>query len=216
MQITMKAQSGELKEYVSNQLQMVLPNERGDAMPAAIPPLPRSLTGTYHYDGRFWSVPKGFKFPKNMRVKAAWSAWVKGLPNYRMEGEDGEVITPIKPLRKMKPSSLPKALGCQLMNEFRPVMIMMEKAPEIDLNSQESFTDSTINDMFAKGIEYIKSKIEYVFLNDKWTTWNTSYFCKKLKYTEVMKYGTDDDKLRASSTAGWKNRPRARRVRREP
>ena len=137
---------------------------------------------------------------------------MKGLPNHRMEGEHEELLAPIQPLRKIKPASMPKALANQLMNEIRPVMIIMEKAPGIDLSSKDLFSDSEINRMFGLAIQNIQSNVTYIFQSSKWVSWNVSYFCKKLKYTSIMKDGTPDDKLRATASANHKNKPRAKRV----
>lgn len=209
----MREQSSELKSYVSNEICRLAPSSSvSPTTPEEVTLAPRSSAGLYYYSGRFWAVPKCFRFPQKMRVKAAWSAWVKGLPNHRIDGEDGDLLAPIKPLRKMQPASMPKALAIQLMNEIRPVMTLMEKAPGIDLSSKDLFSDSEINRMFGLAIQHIQSNVAYIFQSSKWVSWNVSYFCKKLKYTSIMKDGTPDDKLRASASANHKNRPRAKRV----
>ena len=206
----MKEQSRELKNYVSGEIQKLAPEPAFPRTTEEVALAPRNEAGLYHYSGWFWAVPKCFWFPQKMRVKAAWSAWVKGLPNNRIIGED--LLAPIQPLQKIKPASMPKALANKLMNEIRPVMIVMEKAPGVDLSSQSEFNDSEINTMFGLGIQYIESTVSYIFKSSKWVSWNVSYFCKKLKYTSIMKHGTPKDKLRASASANHKNCSHTRRV----
>ena len=70
---------------------------------------------------------------------------------------------------------MPKALANKLMNEIRPVMIVMEKAPGVDLSSQREFNDSDINTMFDLGIQYIESTVSYISQSSKLVSWNVSY-----------------------------------------
>ena len=37
------------------------------------------------YDNRFYAIPKGFQFHKNMKLKQAWLYWRQGFPYYRQK-----------------------------------------------------------------------------------------------------------------------------------
>ena len=65
----------------------------------------------YCYNGRFWSVPTSFSFPKDMLLKHTWIAWLKGFPDYCENDENNIISKPIEPLRNIKPTMLPRKLS---------------------------------------------------------------------------------------------------------
>ena len=67
----------------------------------------------FFYYNRFFAVPKGFKFPKNMKLKYAWLCWCQGFPYYHYNQNDKIEIVLIKPFCQIKPTLLPKKIQIQ-------------------------------------------------------------------------------------------------------
>ena len=99
------------------------------------PPPPPSPYELYNWDGRFWQVPKGFMFPKDVKRKRAWELWLIGQPNFLKEdGTNGCIL----PYRLMDPKLLPKQIANKLKVEWRPVLKHMEAATDLpNLNENE-------------------------------------------------------------------------------
>ena len=78
--------------------------------------------GFYCYDGKFWSVPKSFKFP-NMKLRIGWHCWLRGLPGNRttVDGRAASVSAPIIPFRNINPKTLPSKISLQFCGEFVPI-----------------------------------------------------------------------------------------------
>ena len=58
-----------------------------------------------------------------MRLKQAWSCWLKGSPNYRNNVGDGNVpIVKINPFLHIRPTLLPKKIEKQFRNDFKPIL----------------------------------------------------------------------------------------------
>ena len=76
--------------------------------------------------------------------------------------------------------------------------------------SDGKLIDMDLESSFTCGLEYVKENIEYIFANRKWVNWTASYFCKKIKYSSIMQYGTENDKLRANRQKTHHNKKRRR------
>lgn len=86
-----------------------------------------TLYRDYGYGGGYWAVPHGFKFPKNVGLRLAWSAWLIGYPGNR----SGGTVSPVRPLRFITSSSamLPTTVRSEFNNGWKPVLTrMMDKA----------------------------------------------------------------------------------------
>ena len=76
----------------------------------------------YSYSGRFFSVPKNFAFPADVKHQRAWTLWLKGM--------DFLTTHPVRPFRFLKATMLPTPdLKKQFTNEWKPIMLKMEKRP---------------------------------------------------------------------------------------
>ena len=92
-------------------------------------------------------------------------------------------------------------------NELKLISSLLEKssnlwtidADDIDMDLESSFT---------VGLEFVRENIEYIFLNRNWVNWSASYFCKKIKYSSIIKHGTEDDKRRAEMSKTYNNKKR--------
>ena len=168
--------------------------------------------GMFTYGGKFWDVPEDFRFPAKLRVESAWRCWLVGLPNYEVNRNGVTHHIPIKPFRKLKLSRIPKKLQLWMRNEFIPFTKMMEKAPDLNLDCDTEIMDQFVNESFKIGIDYIKTRVEYIFRTQKWTSYTVGTFCKKLKHNEIMKNGSNADKRRSEENISHHNRHRRRRV----
>ena len=147
------------------------------------------------YDGKFWDVPQDFAFPGKMRIKAAWNCWLVGLPNYKSNIDGVTHKIPIKPFRSLKLARLPKKLELWMRNNYLPFTRMMEKAPDLVIDSAlDITTDEFVNTSFDKGIAFVKSRVEYSFTNSKRRNYSISTISNKLKHSMLMTYGTNADK----------------------
>ena len=164
------------------------------------------------YDGNFWDVPQGFAFPGKMRIKAAWNCWLVGLPNYEANIDGVTHKIPIKPFRSLNLSRLPKKLEVWMRNKYLPCTRMMEKAPDLEIDSAVDITDEFVNTSFDIGITFVKSRVEYQFRNSNWRNYSVSTICKKLKHGTIMKYGTNADKRRSEENITHHNRHCRRRL----
>ena len=148
-----------------------------------------------------------------MRIKAAWRCWLVGLPNYEANIDGVTYKTPIKPFRSLKVTRLPKKLASWMSNNYLPFTRMMEKAPDLVIDSAlDITTDEFVNTSFDKGIAFVKSRVEYLFTNSKWRNYSISTICDKLKHGTIMKYGTNADKRRSEENITYHNRRRRRRL----
>ena len=79
----------------------------------------------------------------------------------------------------------------------------MEKSPHLQTSDGD---DIDMEFSFTVGLEFVRENIEYIFLNRNWVNWSASYFCKKIKYSSIIKHGTEDDKRRAEMSKTYHNK----------
>ena len=172
--------------------------------------IPQAHSSLYCYDGSFWCVPKDFKFA-SMKLRQGWQCWMRGLPGNRTEINGRQVSAPIEPFRKLNPTSLKPKMSNKLHGEIAPVFRLMELAPDFVLS--EAYTQEELDKLYDKGIEFIQSRVSYIFLDLKWKDYSVGTFCKKLKASNIRKHGTLLDKQRLTSTVANRERPLRRRRR---
>jgi hypothetical protein len=162
----------------------------------------------YTYAGRFWDVPQNFAFPTSVKRDVGWRLWLQGMPSYTTVDENGAVIqNKVKQFRNFLPARLPKKLAEIFKLHWRPVYLMMEKGmgeiPEV-------LTPEIVNNLYDLGTEYLKTRVRYVFTNDKLhhNEWVIATWAKYLTRSMIEKKGTDEDKAHLP-VATYLNRPRA-------
>lgn len=147
-----------------------------------------------------------------MLLKHAWIAWLKGFPDFCENDENNAISKPVEPLRNIKPTMLPRKLSEQFRTSILPIMKLIESAPEIAITSATLITNEFVNESFWHGTNHVKSIVSYVFQNENWSKWKTSYFCNMIKHTTIMKRGTLSDKQRAeASKTNYSNKKQRRR-----
>ena len=193
-----------LKSHSEN-IGLLLRHELGAINPDLVRPIARLAAnatnlqeGMYSYGGRFWSVPEGFVLPKKADVFQAFTYWFSGIPEYRIPGSgDNEAIRcPIIPFQKMKLDMLPKVIRQTFRLEYLPCMKQMEKYLESE-NLCESPSRDTLKEWFEVSVRGLRAEVEYVFASERWSRYTVGNMSKKLKYSEILKHGTDGDKRRA-------------------
>ena len=162
----------------------------------------------YTYSGRFWDVPQTFAFPGSVKRDVGWRLWLQGMPAHTTVGENGEMIqNKIKAFRKFLPARLPRKLAEDYKLHWRPLFSMMEKGfgdiPDL-------LTPAIVNNLYDLGTEYLRTRVSYVFTNEKLhhNAWVIATWAKYLSRSMIMKKGTDDDKQNLPA-ATYLNRPRA-------
>ena len=119
------------------------------------------------------------------------------------------------PFRRIKATYLPKELSNKFRIGWIPVMNKMLESPELPdgINNANTLTDEKIDEAYCAGINYLKSKFSYIFTNEKFKAhqkWSVSTWSRRIRYTEVMKYGSPED-IQNLPRATGKNKSRQRR-----
>ena len=167
------------------------------AVPGIIRPGPGGAAATgsgggqhgtiYTYAGRFWDVPQTFAFPASVKRDVGWRLWLQGMPAHTTVGKNGEVIqNKIKAFRYFLPARLPKKLAEVYKLHWRPLFAMMEKGVgEIP----ELLTAEIVNNLYDLGTEYLKTRVSYVFENDKLrhNNWVIATWAKYLSGSVIIK-----------------------------
>ena len=162
----------------------------------------------YTYNGRFWDVPQTFAFPASMKRDVGWRLWLQGMPAYTTVGENGAVVyNKIKAFRTFLPARLPKKIAEAYKLHWRPVYGMMEKGVGV---IPEELTPEIVNNLYDLGTEYLRTRVSYVFTNDKLhhNDWVIATWAKYLSRSMIVKKGTEEDKQHLPA-ATYLNRPRA-------
>jgi hypothetical protein len=130
------------------------------------------------------------------------------MPAHTTVSENGELTqNNIKAFRSFLPARLPRKLAEDYKLHWRPVFATMEKGlgdiPEV-------LTPAMVNSLYDLGTEYLRTRVSYVFTNEKLhhNDWVIATWAKYLSRSMIMKKGTEDDKQHLPA-ATYLNRPRA-------
>ena len=125
----------------------------------------------YSYDGKFWDVPQGFAFPEKVTRKKAWEIWLYGFPGYMMKKGNECVKCPIKPFCYITANKLPKPLCNAFKVSWRPILVEMSKAPNLELpNNNDAISSEVIETTYSIASEYLKQKYSCLFTTKNiWT-----------------------------------------------
>jgi hypothetical protein len=161
----------------------------------------------FSFGGRFWDVPATFAFPAGVKRDVGWKLWLQGMPGFTAEGENGIIERRnIKPFRKFLPARLPKKIADVYKIHWRPVFAMMEAGIG---DIPQNLTPDIVNELYERGTDYLKTRVSYVFSNDKLhhDDWVVATWAKYLSRSIILKKGTDDD-IRNLPAMKLSNRPR--------
>ena len=148
--------------------------------------------GFYMYDDKFWSVPKTFVFPA-MKMRVGWQCWLRGLPGNRTQVKGRVAPASIIPFCRLKSNRLPLKASIAFRGTVAPIFVLMQQAPEFEKMEVYSQADLDVN--FERGMEFVKSRVSYIFENNqRWKNYTVSTFCKKIKVSSIQKFGSEMDK----------------------
>ena len=144
---------------------------------------------------KFWHVPKDFVFPK-VNWYEGWKFWLLGIPEHHEEISKGVYRAhPIMPFRFFDVKLFPKIAKNALRVNWHPVFKIMEGAIPDDIGAPEDITLEQIEELFVEGTKLLQERASYCFKIQKHQLWNVSTWSKKVSPSQIMKFGTEEDKL---------------------
>lgn len=161
----------------------------------------------FSYDGRFFAVPKEYKFPKaNLRDGLRY--WLQD----QVVSVDGSER--IKALRLISPSMLPATLGRQFRTNWQPIFKYLDPIlKEIPRNTV--VTDEVFERVFNECMEYLKEHVSYLWKErSNPREYSVGTWSNKTSYSAIKKFGTVSDKMHLTEpTNRNKDKQSARRKR---
>jgi hypothetical protein len=120
---------------------------------------------------------------------------------------------PIKSFQLFKPTRLPPKVAREWKIEWKPIFDLMESHPDIDLTD---LSNKNLKQSFALGTEHVRSQAEYIWYlpNQRIDTWTIGQWSKMVKYSNIAKNGTRNDKQKLPPHS-FRNNPRPRRCQRQ-
>ena len=100
------------------------------------------------------------------------------------------------PFCKIKLDMLSKVIRQTFLLDYLPSMKMMESYLDSETICESPSRD-ILEEWFKVCVQGLRAEVEYVFATERWSTYTVGDMSKKLKYSEIMKYGTEGDKRRA-------------------
>jgi hypothetical protein len=142
---------------------------------------------TYPHSGRFWHTPETFALPPRMKLDTGWKIWCHVVPCYQITANATGQLAPIRPFRHFKNDMLPKHIRQSFNLHWRPIFEVMEACPGLDLADE---------DLFERGIAFLKSRVEHVFnkRRAKPMQWELSTWSKHVQRSSIEKNGTESEK----------------------
>ena len=164
-------------------------------------------------------IPPTFEFPSEISRFEGWRKWLCGQ-TFVYEG----VKWQLPPFRHLKGTAFAPDNRTILNSEWKPIFKKMMEAPGLQI--PEQVTDDFIHVSFELATRFLKEQYSYIFKQppDTLSAYKLGTWSKKIKRSEVEKYGTEEDKQKLPPpTACNKKRtrkessvPRQRRKRRIP
>ena len=160
----------------------------------------------YSYSGRFFSVPKNFAFPSDVKRQRAWTLWLKGM--------DFLTKDPVRPFRLLKASMLPTSdLKKQFTNEWKPIMSKMEMTPRLIIpDDPKAITSSFLQSSYDAATLHLKTNVcSFIWTNkSNHEAWTVGSWSTKTAPNKIRKFGAETDKSNLPRETHH-NRPHARK-----
>jgi hypothetical protein len=175
---------------------------------------------TYAHGGRLWDTPPYFEFPSEMHAFGhGWTLWIVGLPGYTIRAPDGSTqAAPVRPFRSLHPKLLPGKLKTQYTVNWLPIFKMMEAAPDLNIpNDQSTINAAVIQETLEKAKAHVKTRVSYLFNKTRKANpevWKVGTWSKYIANSEILKYGTEQDKAQLPAPTK-RNKPRQNRMSRK-
>jgi len=109
---------------------------------------------------------------------------------------------------KMKIDMLPTQVKKAFSLHWRPIFTMMEQVPGMAM--ADNIDAEHITATYHAGKEYLKTRVQYVFQNSnlKPMQWKISTWWKKVSYSSIQKYGTEQERAKLPPKNGHRNKCR--------
>lgn len=149
-------------------------------------------------------IPPTFEFPSEISRFEGWRKWLCGQ-TFVYEG----VKWQLPPFRHLKGTAFAPDNRRILNSEWKPIFKKMMEAPGLEI--PEQVTDDFIHVSFELATRFLKQQYSYIFKQppDQLSAYKLGTWSKKIKRSEVEKYGTEEDKQKLPPpTAGNKKRAR--------
>ena len=156
----------------------------------------------FAYNGRYYSVPENFQFPKG-KLRDALRFWLLG----RTMSANGD--QEVKPFRKLTLEMLPtKKLKDAYKLNWKPIFGFLADAINIP-NDNNRPTEEEIDAAYSRCLEHLKSTVSYCFEMRKKPEdeWNLATWSLRVARSSIEKRGTDSDKAKLAPAT---NRNKAR------
>jgi hypothetical protein len=174
---------------------------------------------SYCHNGKLgWAVPDPFELPTQMSLEKGWQLWLVGLPGYEVVKADRlRVGAPVRPFRKFRSDTVPKAMYKKWLSYWKPVLSLMEEAPSMgQLRENPAAIDAQyLQETLEKGKAFLRTRVSYIFAKPKAKpgTWDISTWSKHVQRSSILKNGTPED-IAHLPPAGRYNSSRVARRRR--
>ena len=171
----------------------------------------------YAGNGRFWDVPLDFVFPRETPLKIAWRMWLQGMEGNQTTSLSGSVRqAPVRPFRHLKLQMLPKNVKLEFTLHWRPILSLLQEAPGLVIPRLSLVDDEFIESSFSLVYEYLKTRVSYIFQNERLQhiNWAVSYWSKKVSRSSILKDGTEEDIGRLPPSDNHRSKPRVQKERR--
>jgi hypothetical protein len=162
----------------------------------------------FHYtDGgrsRATCIPDDFAFPLGTKRYDGWRKWLCGQV-YEHEG----VRWQLPPFRHIRGVDLNKVNRQVFHSDWKPIFSKMMEAPGV-LPVPDIVTEEYIRSSFDNATQFLKDNYSYIFTksDDMVSLYTIGTWSKKIKPSEVLKYGSEEDKQKLQPTAVNKKRTR--------
>ena len=134
-------------------------------------------------------IPPTFEFPSETKRLEGWRKWLCGQ-TFVHEG----ITWQLPPFRQLTGIDFTAENRTILHNEWRPIFLKMMETP--DLVIPEQVSEQFISESFERATQHLKDNFSYIFAKprDILADYKLGTWSKKIKRSEVMKHGTEEDK----------------------
>ena len=138
---------------------------------------------------RVTCIPPTFEFPSEISRFEGWRRWLCGQ-TFMYEGFKWQ----LPPFRHLKGIAFTPENRTILNSEWKPIFKKMMEAPGLQI--PEQVTDDFIRESFELASRYLNEQYSYIFKQppDVLSAYKLGTWSKKIKRSEVEKYGTAEDK----------------------
>eukprot|EP00984_Skeletonema_dohrnii_P035311 scaffold34937_cov255-Skeletonema_dohrnii-CCMP3373.AAC.1 len=188
----MREMVGEILRSPANNAAAVLQCDQSEQVDSTIRiPEPTQFSYTNKGTTRATCIPPTFEFPSETTRFEGWRKWLCGQ-TFVYEGCTWQ----LPPFRHLKGIHVTLKNRSILHNEWKPIFNKMMEAPGLVEQIPEQVTDDFVHHSFELATQFLKERYTYIFKQpqDILSGYALGTWSKKIKRSEVEKYGTEGDK----------------------